>query len=81
MFHLNASILLFICLYTYKHTYMFICVCVCVCVYLAAPWHTEVPGARDQTCATAVTMLDPSPVKPPGNSSFVSIFRVKLTHY
>ena len=30
-------------------------------------------GARDQTCATAVTTLDPQPAEPSGNSSITSI--------
>ena len=44
------------------------------------PWHADSP-ARDQTCATAVTMPDPQPSEPPGNSYHHFFFiEVELTH-
>ena len=60
--------------------YMYICVCIhryilymcahiyiCICIFLASSAACGSSLARDQTWATAVTMLDPSPAEPPGN--------------
>lgn len=49
-----------------------VCMHVPLYVYAYAFWplrqRAEVPRARDGTCATVVTMPNPQPTKPPGNS-------------